>query len=316
MEETMLGLAVLPGQTVSSAGRACRKEFELASFDADAVLESMAKLDMRKNADRAKMHAISSAAASFVIEEYWKYIESRDLPAEMRALRASGTSTTFQARVCEVGGYLLKRLNAVRDEYKDILLDRIKPKTPMSKADQLFMVFIQAAWRRNTKMTRIPFPQVIDLSSLLARMLGAAELVFERDVGRRASRDEVFELLRGPSVLRLFMEMMSNVRGLVMPLMARMEGRTGLDCNLDDPNRRFRPEFFEVYEQDGQRLLRLKPSITKAYREAAAARAKKFKSRPETLGCPAMYTGEFRTMYLWMLALFEERFPDDESITT
>ena len=109
-------------------------------------------------------------------------------------------------------------------------------------------------------------------------------------------------------MLRLCVEIMYNDRKSTHPLFAKLEGAKRGDLN--DVNRKFGTQFFEIHEEDGTRSLRIKPAVMAEYcshyAKAALRRKKRNKPAPRVLGCPALYTGQFRDMYEWVCKHFED----------
>lgn len=146
-----------------------------------------------------------------------------------------------------------------------------------------------------------------DLIVMFGRMMGVAPVVFRRDAGRAPSEEELFGLFRHPSIMRFFLEIMSNGREATLPLIAKLEGFP--KANLDDLNREFGAEFFEVRRESGVRILRIKPSVVLEHRAQIAQATDEIlrqgKNLPRAMDCPVLYTGKFKEMYAWVCQCFE-----------
>lgn len=296
------GLARLPGQAFESAGREMRRTLQDAAFDIESVLTHISSQNMRTKAGRQAVQAASYGAASLVIDHYWKFLKEQPIKERLTALRRVSKASSHAESVCELQGVLLTLFTEMRDQFAQLLSVRMKSSpSQISRKDELFLVFASATQRRTPARRTLPFPQISDLSSLLGRMVGIAPATFLRDVGRAPTHAELCSLLREPAVFRFFVEVMTNKRETVLPLLAWLEGQTS--CNLDDPERRFNPNHFEVVHERGAHALRLKANIAITYREILAQNAKG-KVAQVAMGCPVLYGGKFKEMYDWMLDLY------------
>ena len=170
------------------------------------------------------------------------------------------------------------------------------------KEDKNFLAFGLCTMKYKPETKGVPVPSMNDLVVLFARMAFVAPQVFERDVGRAPSQEEVFGLLRSSFVLGFFTELMANNREAVFPLISTFEQ---VPCgSLDNLEHRFGPQFFRIERVVGKQMLKVKEEIVQEYR-ARLENDLENKDPGRTLGCPALYTGKFREIFYWVCDSFE-----------
>lgn len=294
----------LPGQDHDQSARAERQRI-LGGAD---NLEMLLKEAKGKNAHGIRVSTY--AGASVVIDHYWPFIveTERRLRPFSGNFKAQYAGAPHEKQVSAFMAYLHVVANQARDNYSNALKERVSKGPIDNDADRVAIYFMEVGRKRHRKLGGLPMPSPDDLTTVFGRMVQIAPAVFERDMGRAPSQEELFALFRHPSVMRFFIDMMSNSRELMYPLFATMEGTKRQ--NLNDSKRRFNPERFEVATVGNTQVFRLKASVLEEMHrrctEMQARRAKRGSKAPVALGCPALYTGKFREMYEWTLLCFED----------
>lgn len=299
-------LTRLPGRHYDPSARNLRELFVSESIDIDDFLKKNAFSFPRTHLDRYQNQVNSYATASLVIEEFWDFVKETSVTVIMAELARRHASGSHTERVAAFSVSCGAVLDMFRNKFSEMEKSR-RDAENRTHADNLRICFYAVARMRHRHLKGLPFPSQRDLVVLVTRMAEVLPRVFERDVGRPITREEVFELLRHPSLLRFFVELARNDRCSTYPLFALLE-TTGKP-DLKNPRGTFRAEHFVIHEQDGERSIRLHPETAHWYRkrhERAEARQKRRGKPPRSvLGCPALYTGKFREMHEWTIALLE-----------
>lgn len=304
---TAAGLGRLPGRIYDQRPRHVRQALLSGEISAEQFIgENMTGLP-KTRAARFENKVKSYATASIVINRYWEYVQAQPIGPIMAKMKPQYSVAQHDERVKNFLKVMLLLLDKTRDRFIDEAGERHKAGGEMSEEDLLLLCFFAVARKRHRHLRGVPFPSMNDLIVFFGRLAQVAPAVFRRDAGREIAPQELFGLLRHPYMLKLCTELMSNDRKSTHPLFARLEGASKADLN--DVNRTFDPSCFEIFEERGIQSLRIKSDIMAAhcshYAKAAQRRKKRKKDSPRVLGCPVLYTGEFRNMYEWLCELFE-----------
>jgi hypothetical protein len=296
----------LPGRSSDNSARILREQFLAGEVNIDKFLKANAWTFPRTRDARFANQVQSYATASIVIEQFWEYLKAQPVPGFMAHLRENCDSDSYDERIHAFSRYCDGVIGILQNRFIDETRKQHKEKES-GEAFELQLCFFSVARKRYPKLKGLPFPSSKDLVTLLARMAGVAPKVFARDMGREATREELLALLRHPSILRFFVELMSNDRKATHPLLAMFEGQD--KGNLNDLGRDFDPQFFEIQVSGESMSLRIQQSVVDEHRfrhsKAAARRTKRKQPPRPVLGCPALYTGQIREMYDWTLSLME-----------
>jgi hypothetical protein len=303
---TVGSLTRLPGRTSDNSARALREQFLAGDIDIDNFLRANGYRFPKTSAERFANQVQTYATASIVIDQFWTYLKAEPVAAVMAQLRKNCDSDSYDecihafSRYCDgvISMFQKRFIDDTRRQYK---------KKKHTKAFEQQLCFFSVSRKRYPKLKGLPFPSSKDLVTLLVRMAGVAPKVFARDIGREATRDELLAILRHPSILRFFTEIMSNDRKATYPLFALFEGQN--KGNLNDLDRDFDPQFFEIQVSGEILSLRLKQSVVNdhvcRHTKAAKRRAERNQPPRPVLECPALYTGHIGEMYNWTLSLLE-----------
>lgn len=259
------------------------------------------------------LKAESYAVASFVIEQFWDYLKQR---FSTESLRLEGSKETGNTTSQRFALSLTKALNTYRDQYVEYARQSLKNKEDkeMTKSDLFLLKYFQL---RHEGKEAPGVPSMNDLVSLIGRMGDVVPKVYERDLKRQPTDDELFSALDHPSLKRLFMELMTNSREAASIVLILLEG--GEDFDLDDPTREFDPKYFLVKEfEKGERSVILRPEVAQRFRDVSEAiadtRARDGNESPRALQCPVLYTGAYVEMHEWVVSEFK-KFYAEEPIT-
>jgi hypothetical protein len=156
-----------------------------------------------------------------------------------------------------------------------------------------------------------------DLVTMIGRMGDVIPKIYERDLERAPTDEELFAGLQHPSLKRMFMEMMTNSKEILIPIFSQLEN--GLAKNLDDYEGAFDPINFKLEEgKDGQKQLVLRPEVIQRFRDVwamiAEKRATDGKTPPRALQCPVLYTGKFIEMYDWVASEYQKFYEQERLI--
>ena len=301
-------LARLPGQIIDDSARTLRRALEENLADPEQLLREHTARIKDASADSTALQAEAYAGASFVIEQFWSFIQRQNTKEVFTLLRKNHPRATHRENVTKFMAYFLILLTQMRDRFVEEARARMKAEAETGKDDALLLLFFSAAQKRYPDLGRLPFPQISDLVVMFGRMVELAPAVGERDIGRPPSQEELFRLFRNPSVIQFFLEVMSNSREAVLPLIALLEGN--LEADLNDLDRVFRPQLFEVQRKGEAFVLGLTPEIRARYHRditnALARAARQGERQPHAMGCPVLYSGIFKELYNWVRTSYEE----------
>lgn len=296
MAETSLGN--LPGQDQDPAAREIRRRLEASAEEPRALVRPDA-IDVIGQKNEALLTSEMYAVSSFVIEQFWEYLKGVPKTDLMDLAPASGSVYERFATACAAFQTMHWK------GFYDDAMQRLKtPGYVLTKSDALYLRYLQLAGARFGKTGS---PSMTDISSLTARMAEVAPRVFQRDRGRLPTEEEHLALLRHPSLLRFYGQLMTNSREALFPLFMKLEGSE--DFNLDDYSRTFQEEYFEIREEeDGTLALRLKEEVAQAYVQRLTELAKEMKDAgdtpPQALQCPVLYTKITKEIMDWVLDEF------------
>lgn len=252
--------------------------------------------------------AESYAVASFAIEKFWDYLKDR-ISADPRGVseRLSNGNEGADTIPKKFAFALNGALDRYRDEFIDEFLASLKQKdeSTVSKSDLLLLRYFKVMEPEADGKLAIPSMQ--DLVTMIGRIGDVIPRVYETELKREPTDEELFASIDDPSMKRLFMEIMTNGRVAITPLLVALEG--GKDVDLDDYTREFNPSFFTLKKRDdGSAHVIFRPEIAQRYREvwavASEKRTEDKKESPRALQCPVLYTGKFVEMYDWVAQEF------------
>lgn len=296
----------IPGRVYDQAPRKLRQAFLDGAVDPESFLKENAWRYPRTAHARFDNQVKSYATASLVIDMYWELVKKQPVDLMLAHVKKKHGGGTHQEKIRSFSVILLALLKAMQNKVLDEAKERHTQKSS-SPEDHILMCFFAVATKRHMHLKGLPFPSMADLVVFFARLVGVVPAVFLRDVGRPIEQHELFAIARHPSMLRLCVDVMSNDRRSTYPLFAKFEGkRRG---NLNDVDRTYAPDHFEIALDRGRRYLRVKAEVIAShiahYERADRRRKKRGKEGPRVLGCPALYTGTFREMYEWLCDRFE-----------
>ncbi|HEY0011155.1 MAG TPA: hypothetical protein VGB97_04605 [Candidatus Paceibacterota bacterium] len=300
MSEKRPSLSKMPGQRFDPAARERRKELEALDLPEDELVKALIpeKVDLEGEVRTAESYAVSS----FVIEKFWDYLRTR-ITSEALTLPENPKGNTVSQRFAYA---LSDSLDVYRDQFIDDFRNSLtgKQDEEISKADALTFRYFQM---KKEELGHIGFPSMKDLVSLIGRMGDVVPQVYERDLGRVPTEEELVASLGHPSLKRLFMEMMTNSRSAVQVTLNRLEDGFS---NLDDYTGTFNPKYFEVRESNGQPHVALRPEVVEWIRsmwvKGAEALAERGMAFPRALQCPVLFTGKFIEMHDWVVGEFKK----------
>lgn len=288
-------LARLPAQEQDAAARDRRKEIESLSLTQE-------ELNAFTHAETDATKVESYAVASFVIEQFWDYLKKHELGTQERDSVLEPLPGEGETIAQQFAHALSTRLNEYRDRFVADLQTSLDAKADgeISKAEALVLRYFSVNVGRGEGLA---FPSMNDLVSLIARMADVVPKVYERDAGRASTDEELYASIAHPATKRLFFEMMTNSRDILLPVIARMEGATYAD--LDDYTRSFRDTFFAIqHDAQGGEYVGFRPEAAQWFRNVftivAENRAASGDVPPRALQCPVLYTGKFIEMYDWV----------------
>jgi hypothetical protein len=294
--------ANMPGQRQDSSARDRRQQLEELSDPIETLAEELAPDHIGLESEE---HTTESyATATFVIEEFWEYL--REL-FSVEPLTLDATTVPGDTTAKRFVGALNGALTALQSDFTSNFVKSLKEKgiADVTKTDILVSRYFQL---QHEKTGSVGFPSMKDLVTMIGRMADVIPEVYQRELGRVATEEELFASLQHPSLKRLFMEMMTNSKAAINPVFAQME--KGHAVNLDDYEGGFNPEYFTIERSDQDHQVKFKPEIAQRYREVymqnAEQRAKDGKIPPRALQCPVLYTGKFIEMYDWVEDEFEK----------
>lgn len=294
----------LPGRTTDTSARRLRDQFIANEIDSEEFLATNAYRYPRTSAARFENQIQAYATASIVIDNFWDYLQRQPVREMMAKLHETRGSGSFHERLHTFSTYC----DAIIGLFQKRFVEHLRAKYTAGERTGAFVSYIcfaAVARRRHRGLKGVPFPSMKDLPTLLVRIAGVIPVVFERDIGRAATRDEIHAVLAHPSLLRLFIEIMMNDRKAMHPLLGRLEISQKIDLN--NLNGSYDPQYFSIEEKSGTYFLRLSSRIVEQHRrkheKAAARRLRRGQGLRPALGCPALYTGQFREMYAWTLEL-------------
>jgi hypothetical protein len=299
----------LPGIEYDDSARAMRAKLLAEGLKVDALFASGVWKRPRTKAARFENQVQSYALESIVIELYWTYLKTQP-SRKMMAIgkqNLDAASKPYEERILTFSQACSALITMLQNRFVDLTKSRNADGT-RSREDEAMLCLFTVVRHRHQHLKCLPFPSMKDLVTLLARVAGVVPKVFERDMGRTPRREEIIALVRHPSILRFFVEIMSNDRKSVEPLLALFEGQK--KSNLNDLTRVFVPEHFEIHECGGSRTLRVKPLVIEKHRmrhlKIEKRRKKRGNAPPKVLSCPALYAGLFREMFGWTADLLED----------
>lgn len=291
----------MPGQVHDASARERRRELVVMDLQGEELIKELvpSKIDIEGDERTAESYAV----ASFVIEKFWDYLKNR-VSTEKVELNESPEGDTTAKRFIFA---LNEAVDSYRDQFFDDFSDSLKGKQheDISKSDALALRYFQM---KKEETGRLGFPSMKDLVTMIGRMGDVIPKVYEREMGRPPSEEELFTALQHPSLKRLFMEMMTNGRAVVNTILIRLEG--GKDTNLDDYTREFDSKYFRLEEPNGNQHVVFRPEVAQWFRDVWIQVAENMASEgtvlPRALQCPVLYTGKFVEMYDWVASKFEE----------
>lgn len=294
----------LPGRRYDHSARLLREQFLADEIDIEQFLKNNAFHLPRTNEARYLNQIHSYATASLVIEQFWNYLKQCPIDENMEKLRENYGHLPYTERLQAFDRLLCKVINIYRDRFMAEMQTRSKQEDK-GAVFTFVLCFVSVARMRHRKLKGRRFPSPNDLISIIARLAEVARPVYERTVGRVASSHEVAALVGHPSLIRFCVGLAINDRAAMHPLTARLMGKSKLKSMSD----MFQPEFFEIGQVNDEHILRVKQEVLedhfKRHEKAAARRMRRHQPPRPSLGCPALYTGEFRNMYEWTVSLIE-----------
>ena len=296
----------LPGRISDSSARTLREQFLANEVNTDEFLQTYAWHFPKTHAARFLNQVQSYAVGSLVIDHFWEYLKEHSIQEGMIEIAKKYGDGSYQERIHTFSRCLDGVLGIFQNRYIEELRAMHTIEKPYA-AFVHYLCYASITRRRHLHLKGLPFPSMKDLPTMLVRMTGIIPEVFARDMGRSADRTEILAILRHPSILHLFVQFMSNDRKAAHPLFRSLETTGKIDLN--NLRGSFDSACFEMHEKDGIYSIHLKPSIIQAHRKkherAALRRTRRGQPPRPTLACPALYTGQFRDMYMWTVGLLE-----------
>lgn len=294
-------LARLPGQEMDMSGRRRRDDIAAMEGTTQELIEQI--VDASVNYEEAEHKAEEYAVASFVIEDMWDFIQTHEASGE--ALTVNEVEVPENALPGQrFVAVFNEKIDAYRDAYMDRLRVRVKDEEKITKSDLLALRYLNLKTKSEGHMG---LPSARDLVTLIGRMGDVIPQVYARDLGRAPSHEEILESLDSPATKRFFVELMTNSRDQLHPILNILEHEKSMD--LDDPYRTYQANDFVMQTNaEGKRSVVMNPHLVAGLRQAwvevSEQRASDGKMPPRALQCPVLYTGKFVELYDWVASEF------------
>jgi hypothetical protein len=289
-------LARLPGQIIDNAARERRRALETEEISTESVVRN---IEIQSEKDFYVKNVERYALASYTIEIFWDYLKQK-LEDDSAAFQEQlSRNAPKEAGISE---RFMTALNATLAVYRDRFIDEYQKRSNQdapSKESLLVMRYLCSGDEEE-----LSFPSMADLVTMVGRVAEVTPRVFERDLGRAPTAEEINSSLRHPSLKRLFVGMMTNSRLRLLPTSAYLENEA--EADLNDYSRVFDPKFFGVVAHDGEApYVRMYPKAVQWFRDTWEIAAEKLAAEgsapARALTCPALYTGKFSEMHDWIV---------------
>ena len=299
-EKCPVSFARLPAQIHSSDARELRKDLIQTPLTGDELFSYRKPADTET--DYHTLRIESFATGSLVIEEFWKFLVKRakERPPE---IKMDDPSLTLGQNFTKG---LKKAVLEQADEFYVHAKDRMSKNT-LDREGIILARFFDAL-KKTQKIEEDVIPSVTEIIPFVGRFADLTPKLFERDLGRRPTKDELFETLRKPSLKQILVGFMSNERECSLGVLGLLEGyRRGDTADL---NRQFKSECFALEKDEGGFKIALRKELMeRLYRIFSDVEQKMLSEGiplSTSLHCPLLYTGLFNEMYEWTVEEFRK----------
>ena len=295
-----ISFARLPAQIHSKDARALRKDLIQTPLTGDELFSY--RKPAETETDYHTLRIESFATGSVVIEEFWKFLLKSVQERPLEIIVDDASLTLGQKFTKGFKSATSERANEFRAHAKDRMA-----KNTYEREDIILARFFDA-FKKTQKVEEDVIPSVDEITAFVGRFADLIPKVFERDIGRRPTDDELFETLRKPSLKQIQVGLMSNERECSLGVLGLLEGhRRGDTSKLD---RQLKPECFTLVRDAAGFEVVLRKELLERIHLVFSATEKKMISEgiplSQSLHCPLLYTGLFNDMYEWTIEEFKK----------